>query len=286
LGQSIAFATAAKPKLRLSQVQREIITENCDNLLRGFTKSRAAEHDVSKNLRSMITSMTKIINMRAIFYDEDQVLSEEELRGLVNHLRHEWIRTQLTSKQENLPMNKKTSIYNAWAHKTFGSKAFFMAVLDLGSNMMPSDASEHAHRFSSEESRALHCLDDLVIWLARFADAVTAHQDIADAADVRRKSGTVRGKSGLTAEEQTARDRRSRATSRLRQAWMLREEMEAHRRSCVFRLQRPRSWEELATCEQHLLRDFQNGRLHRECAAARQNHGGRVQAPPFRVGLC
>ena len=66
-----------------------------------------------------------------------------------------------------------------------------------------------------------------VFWLARLADAVSAHQDIADAGDVRRKSGTERGKSGLTVEEQAARARRNRAQSHLRQALELQDALKA-----------------------------------------------------------
>ena len=207
------------------------------------------------------------------------IFFRREVRDLINHLRHHWISTQLTPEQKGLAMRKKSSIYNAWVRNSFGSRAFFLAVLELGLNMMPSGAPEHAHRFSSEDSRARHCLHELVFWLARLADAVSAHQDIADTGDVRRKSGTERGKSGLTTEEQAARARRNRARSRLRQALMLKDDMKARRRG------RPQSWKQVTPQEQHLLNDLESGSLHRELRAARIDHGGRVQAPPFRMGI-
>ena len=285
LGPVNCFATVRKPELRLSQVQREIITELCDNFLYGFSKTREADHDAARKLRTLISSMSKIMKKRAECYDENKVLSEKELRGLVNRLRNRWIQAELTPVQQKMRRRQKTSIHTAWVYKTFGSKAFFMAVLQMGANMMPSGASEHAHRYASEDCRAKSCLDDLVIWLARFADAVQAHQDFADATEVRRKSGTVRGQSGLTEEEQAARDRRNIASWRLRRAFALREELQYHSRQCFFQSRRPRSWMELTSCEQHLLRSLDNGMLHQEWATARDKHGGRVQAPPFRMDL-
>ena len=84
--------------------------------------------------------------------------------------------TELTEWQKKLPKRKKSSIYTAWVRNTFGSRAFLHAVLELGVNIMPNGAPEHAHRFRTEESRARHCLEELIMWLARFADAVSSHQ--------------------------------------------------------------------------------------------------------------
>ena len=141
------------------------------------------------------------------------------------------------------------------------------------------DATEHAHRFISEESRAGHCLQELVLWMGRFADAITLHQDVADAGDVRRKSGTERWKSGLTMEEQAVRARRNTARTLLRQALMLQDAVKDRSRG------RPQSWSQLTSYEHHLLHDLHSGKLHRQLDAAQIDHGGRVQAPPFRVGI-
>ena len=50
-------------------------------------------------------------------------------------------------------------------------------MLQFGPNMMPSGASEHANRFASPEKRAMQCLQELLEWLARFADAVMKHRN-------------------------------------------------------------------------------------------------------------
>ena len=273
------LAIVQRPQMYLNQLQREVITVICEELLHGMSGYGTEDRSVSEKTRLLIKSMISIRNIRAKFYHDDHVLSEAELRGLINHLRHQWIDTELEPKQMNLPMRKKTSIYNVWVRKTFGSKAFFIAMLEQGLNMMPSGAPEHAHRFISEESRARHCLQELVLWLARLADAVTAHQDVADAGDVRRKSGTERWKSGLTMEEQAARARRNTARSLLRQALMLHDAVKDRSRG------RPRSWSQLSSYEQHLWHDLHSGKLHRQLDAAQIDHGGRVQAPPFRVGI-
>ena len=245
----------------------------------GMSKEGTEECSVSEQTRLLITNMTSILKIRAEFHHEDHFLSEPELRDLINILRYQWMRTELTERQKKLPMRKRSSFHNAWVHNTFGSRAFFVAVLELGFNMMPSGAPEHAHRFSNEEVRARHCLEELILWLARLADAVSAHQDIADAGEVRRKSGSVRGQSGLTLEEQAARSRRDRAKSRLRQALVLQDAFKSRGRG---RLQ---SWMHLSSHEQHLLNELESGNLHRQLKATEIDHGGRVQAPPFRMGI-
>jgi hypothetical protein len=207
----------------MNQVQREVIAVICDQLLHGLSKSGTKERSVSETTRLLITSMISIMRTGAKVYHDDHFLSERELRDLINHLRHQWSSTELKPKQKKLAMRKKTSIYNAWVRNKFGSRVFLLAALELGLNMMPSGAPDHAHRFFTEESRARHCLEEMVVWLARLADAVSAHQDIADAGEVRRKSGTERGKSGLTLEEQAARARRNKTQSHLRQALVMQD---------------------------------------------------------------
>jgi hypothetical protein len=61
------LAFVAKPQLHMNQVQREIISVICDQLLQGLSKSRAAEHGVIEKTRSLISSMISIMKIRAFF---------------------------------------------------------------------------------------------------------------------------------------------------------------------------------------------------------------------------
>ena len=263
----------------LNQLQREVITIICDQLLYGMSGHQRVDRSTSDQARLLITNLTSILKIRADFHREDHFLSEPKLRDPINHLRYNWMATKLTEAQKKLPMKKKSSIYSAWVRNTSGSRAFFHAVLELGVNMMPSGAPGHAHRFRNEESRARHCLQELIMWLVRLADAVTSHQELVEDLQIRRKSGSVRWQSGLTQEEHTARSRRDRAKSRLRQALVLQEALERNRREWW------QNYRRLSSHEQHLLNDLERGNLQRELDAAQIDYGGCVQAPPFRMGI-
>ena len=100
---------------------------------------------MSEKTRLLITSMISIMKIRAEFYHDDHFLSEIKLREFINHLRHQWISTELRPKQKNLAMRRKTSIYSVWVRNTFGSKAFFIAVLEQGLAKRCSRARSSVH---------------------------------------------------------------------------------------------------------------------------------------------
>ena len=180
-------------------------------------------------------------------------------------------------------MSQKTSIFGAWVRQTFGSKALLMAILQSGPNLMPSGAPEHARDFSGPEERALRCLEELVAWLARFADALVEHRNKDPTQEARRRSGVQRGQSGLTQEEHEQRTRRDKAQLRLREAWQVQTKLNAYKNYDYSRFSSPRSWKWLHRWERQAVTALQNGALQQELEAARAAHGGRVQAPPFRL---
>ena len=89
---------------------------------------------------------------------------------------HKWIDTQLRPDQQDKKWNQKTSIFNAYVKKTFGGKAFIIAVLQCGSSLMPSGAAEHAQKFRDDTARTIACLEELVDWLDRFGAAYVGHK--------------------------------------------------------------------------------------------------------------
>ena len=104
------LAIVQRPQMYLNQLQREVITVICEELLHRMSGYGTEDRSVSEKTRLLIKSMISIRNIRAKFYHDDHVLTEAELRGLINHLRHQWIDTELEPQQMNLPMRKKTSI--------------------------------------------------------------------------------------------------------------------------------------------------------------------------------
>ena len=196
---------------------------------------------------------------------------------------HEWLAKNLCQDQQDRKMSQKTSIFGAWVRNTFGSKAFLMATLQTGLNMMPSGAPEHAHMFPSKAARATTCLQELVSWLSVFADTVTHHKTSTSFKQARQYSGTKRKESGLTPDQRDARSARDKALRNLQTARSIKAEVDAHWNADYRRFHNPRSWQQLQWWEQKTLEDFQAGRLRQRLDAAKARHGGRVQAEPFRM---
>ena len=82
---------------------------------------------MSETTRLLITSMISIMKIRAEFYHDDHFLSEIELRDLINHLRHQWISTELTPKQNNLAIRR-----NKYLHCVGSKQIWFQSLLSCG----------------------------------------------------------------------------------------------------------------------------------------------------------
>ncbi len=63
---------------------------------------------------------------------------------------------------------------------------------------------------------------------------------------------------------------------------MLRRLQDAKRIQAAVR-RNPRSWYELELWEKDALEALESGKLQQDFEAAKMAHGGRVQAPPFRM---
>ena len=148
-----------------------------------------------------------------------------------------------------------------------------MALLQCGPNLMPSGAPEHARDFPDRQTRAVKCLEELLEWLSSFADAFTDHRSKDEMQEASQRSGTQRGQSGLTPEQHERRAWRNK---------MLRRLQDAQRIQAAVR-RNPRSWYELELWEKDALDALESGKLQQDFEAAKKAHGGRVQAPPFRM---
>ena len=138
---------------------------------------------------------------------------------------------------------------------------------------MPSGAAKHACDFPDKQTRAVKCLEELLEWLSRFADAFIAHRNRDDMQEPRQRSGTQRGQSGLTPEQHERRAWRNK---------MLRRLQDAQRIQAAVR-RNPRSWYELELWEKDELDALESGKLQQDLEATKKAHGGQVEAPPFRM---
>ena len=291
LGAANWFDASIEPKLRLTQAQRKVIASLCEQLLFGFRTEGATEHEretcepmtAAKNLTLLITTMKTILEHRARFFPEEKQLTETEVSKVYTDWMHEWLRTKLRDDQLRKTTSQKTSIFNAYVKKTFGGKAFVIAVLQCGSTLMPSGAAEHAHKYRNNETRTIACLEELVDWLARFGAAYVGHKKDPATQKAREYSGSACGQSGLTAEQQQLRLHRHTVQKRLRQAITLQREVRAYTNWDYREFRCPRGWFQLAHWEQEVIQALERGDLNRECDDAAAAHGGAVAARPFRM---
>ena len=114
---------------------------------------------------------------------------------------------------------------------------------------MPSGAAEHAHKLPNNEKCTIACLEELVEWLGRFGAAYVGHKKDPATQKACEYSGSARGQSGLTAEQQQLRSRRDTARSRLRQANKLQREVLAYTNWDYLDCRCPRRWFQLAPWE-------------------------------------
>ncbi len=127
-----------------NQVQRQVIAETCGNLLYGFDPCGAAEHGASdpdctsKDLQKLITNMSSAMQYRALKYTEDHILTTSEVAATYTGWMHEWLPKELRPEQQNKLPKQKSNIFAVWVRNAFGSKAFLMAMLQFGPNLMPS----------------------------------------------------------------------------------------------------------------------------------------------------
>ena len=129
----------------------------------------------------------------------------------------------------------------------------------------------------------MKCLQELVSWLARFANALSNHRENKATQGARQRSGKQRNTSGLTQQERDQRGRRDTARKRLQQAEKLQAEVDAFMCKDYRKFTNPRSWYRLKLWEQQELAALQKGEVRQEFEAAQPAHGGRVQAPVFRI---
>ena len=288
-GQVNCLDAVEEPAMILNAEQRKVIKTICHGLLFGFAGRDATENGdsnnacITKDFGELIENMQKVMNFRARFHADHVALSEEETGSLYVSLMNDWLKSELRPDQQYKKRSEQTSIFAAWTRNSFGSKPFFIAMLQAGLTMMPSGLPEHAQKYRTQSDRATICLQELVQWLARFADSVVYHKKKDSTCQARERSGSQYRQSGLTAEQKTQRDRRNATRQLLEQAKQIAKEMTAYEKNDYRHFKNPRSWYYLAPWEKTALEDLNSGKLKRDFEDAQNVHGGKVQADPFRM---
>ena len=275
--------------MTLTADQREVISVACKQLFYGFESRASTEHTrednvlVFKDLAKIIENVQKALEHRRKHRENNATFSESDVATIFTTWAHDSFANQLRPDQKTKLERQKSSIFSAWVRNTFGSKALLRASLQNGFNITPSGAPENARNFQSKEARATQCLEEVLSWLAKFADDYSDRKSKPSSIQARQRSGTKKGESGLTNEQQQARDRRNRAQQNVHWASKLKREVDAYWNRDYRSWQHPRHEKQMKQHERRALADLRSGRLHQELREAKDAHGGPVQADPFRM---
>ena len=75
---------------------------------------------------------------RALKHTDDHILTTSEVAATYTGWMHEWLAQELRPEQQDRKTSQTASIFAVWVRNAFGSKAFLMAMLQFGPNLMPS----------------------------------------------------------------------------------------------------------------------------------------------------
>jgi len=225
-----------------------------------------------------------ILSKRREFEPDDQkeISSRDQLAEMWNQWSAEWCSDNLTEEQQWKKEAQKTSIFNAYVFKNFGSKHFVMALWQTGVTWAPS----HPMVEANSKGAAEHVAKALVRWIERFMVAVAAHKAAPATVTARIRSGGSTGRHGLTAEEWYNRAERDRTRRDYWQTLALEDRLLASKgkgagkRGAVEHA--PKTWEEMSWCERWWLEELWSGRLRyaRDQAEGKMQ---RIQADDFRT---
>eukprot|EP00812_Abedinium_dasypus_P011282 NODE_484_length_1531_cov_4.577236.p1 GENE.NODE_484_length_1531_cov_4.577236~~NODE_484_length_1531_cov_4.577236.p1 ORF type:complete len:414 (+),score=26.34 NODE_484_length_1531_cov_4.577236:171-1412(+) len=287
-----------EPSPRLTKAQEDNLMDLTYNILCGFSRG-AAEHPrfgilmpaqaVRRYPGQVLETLTELLQVRADFGPVRVAveLTPEETTCCWNAWKEWWCQRELRAHQVRKGAAKRSSIFNAFVWKQYGSTQFAKAMLQVGTSITGSGESGVAaeHAASAGSARGVLCealqpggaaehatnaarerqgrLDETMAWMRRFCNAWREFGENPATQTARMRSA------GLTQEQQLARAQRDAARRRLGAARRL--------------VQEGREEEQLAPWKRELLRKYRSGLLQQELLEAERNHGGAVAARPFRV---
>ena len=250
-------------------------------------KRGATEHETpreEKPIKDIMRSLDVIMRRRRLVepHDWQPIQDPNVIAGMMNAWRREWLRQELTPEQKQKEEREQNSIFNAYLNRRHGGKQFVSAIWQTGASWMPPlGASEHGL-----ESNTLHVMARFGAWLDAFLNSLREHASNPATRSAHARSGHARGQSGLSAEESAARSWRAEAQSNYKWAVYIAEQLGDRRpqaRGWAAAHYRTRAWRDLNWGERWWVQQLRSGALMRELQAARAAHGGRVEAPPFRM---
>ena len=279
--------------LNLSDADRDVLRNAADAFFWTFPKrTGAGEHGAERLARRMktegeiVASWTELFERRrAEQPDDTQAADVDQVGDIWSDWCHDWINSELFPYQQAKPFREKSSFFNAWVKKTYGSKHILLALLETGLTWAPPpDMVE-----GDFDSASKHVAKNFVIWLQQLTQAVKKHKENPHTVAARARSGDTYKQSGLTDAQMQVRQARNRARDNLSWAQRLERRLIASKgggkgtSGATEHDVNPLPWDSMSRNDRWWLTDLWNGNFQSELDRAQEAHGGTVQAKPFRL---
>jgi hypothetical protein len=270
--------------LALAEKDRDVLRDAANSFFSVLPEPAGAlEHGTERPARRMRTEHEIVESWqelfrrrRAVQSNDTEVADETQVKSVWKDWCADWLEHELRPDQMLLRPSQKTSIFNVWVRKTYGSKHVLCGLLETGLTWAP------PQEFVGKDfdGAAEHVAKNFVLWFQRLIESMRRHKEDPDTV-----AACARSFHGLTHAQMMDRRRRDAARNNLNWA--------KHLESCLLASKgkgkgynpegKARSWEYMSRNDQWWLCQLWHGNLQREVERAKAVHGGRVQAKPFRV---
>jgi hypothetical protein len=227
---------------------------------------------------------------------DSKAIADEKVRAKIyTEWMHDWLEANLTEEQQTYKFSRRSSIFAAWMKQRYGGKLFLMALLETGITWAPSKQLLEIDNDDAVE----HVAKCFVGWLSDVLEAIARHKNAPETIEARERSGTAYGVHGLTPQQETDRQERSRARADYWQTCKLEKQLLASKgkgkggaaeyvkgkakgKGGAAQYIEPKSWWAMSRSEIWWLGEYWNGNLKWKMEEA-EKKVNKVEAKPFRM---
>ena len=188
---------------RIDEVFRPIFFEYPNGL---EDRTRARPRDASqyiRNWRDIATWRHKADIVPALRHATEP-LAKHQVQSILHHYIENFIRKEANEIQRTQPWNKNKSRAEAMLRRLCGSTMMAKLIWEVGlpniSEVLPATEQQQALKEGVRDSIAT-ATETILNWLGRLANSTQEHKATATYQEHARKSGSQKGRSGLTEDE-------------------------------------------------------------------------------------
>ena len=220
--------------------------------------------------------------------DNAPINNSNARKEMYNRWMKEFIANELTAEQRKNKRSSQTRIFRAHLMQKYGGKYFIMALWQTGITWAP---PKELLDNKKTQGGTEHVVKFFASWVRRVARGVRNHQNDEKTITAKRQSGNTWGQHGLTPEEETLRECRSRARENYYWAVRMDRRLDTPKRKAakssnsndtLTREVDPIAWEDLSGADQWWMHEFWKGNLQRQKEKAESKYRG-DQANDFHL---